>query len=133
MISAIPKWITPNVALLIDAAGCFVGAAALLLAPSLWEFADLPAGWRLPVIVALFLFSLILVAIARYPGRVSVSIAVLGNLAWILAGAFALVATGSIPGAAIIALVMVADAVMAWYQAQDLKTKNVVASNNNLA
>lgn len=41
---------------------------------------------------------------------------VAGNVAWILAGAYALAVTESVVGGAIIGTVMVADAAMAWLQ-----------------
>ena len=122
--------ISPNAALLIDAAGCFAGAGVLLLWTSIWKWIDLPAHWRQPVVVALFLFAALLVIIARYPTRQLVAAAVLGNIVWITAGAIALFITGSLSGGIIIVLVMLADAIMAWFQAQALTGASVVAKDN---
>lgn len=121
---------TPNAALLVDAAGCFAGASLLILSSTIWSWTDLPADWRLPVAVALFVFSVLLVMVARYPVRPMIAIAVLGNIAWIIAGAVALVATDSILGMGIIALVMIADAIMGWFQAKGLYPFIVVVRNN---
>ena len=112
--------ITPNAALLIDAAACFAGACILLLSTTVWNWTDLPAHWREPVVVALFTFSVLLVISARYKGRLLIGLAVLGNIAWITAGAIALFITGTLLGTVIIALVMIADAIMAWFQSKAL-------------
>lgn len=94
--------ISPANVLRIDAAGCFAGAAVLLFSTTVWSWTDLPAGWRLPVAVALLLF------------------AVLGNIGWIVAGSYALFITGTVVGGVIIAIVMIADALMAWLQSRAL-------------
>lgn len=120
MQDSITRRITLNAALLIDAAACFAGACVLLLAPTVWSITDLPQNWRLPVVVALFAFSVLLVLVARYPTRPLVAMAVLGNLAWISAGAIALFVTGTLWGSVVIAAVMLADACMAWIQARPL-------------
>lgn len=111
---------TTTAALLIDAAGCFLGACIFLIAPSAWEWLDLPENWRLPVVVALFAFSVYLVTAARYGTRALIALAVLGNIAWVVGGAIALFVTGTVLGGLIIAAVMVADAVMAWLQSRGL-------------
>lgn len=116
MAASVASRITTNAALLIDAAGCFAGAAMLTLVPSVWDWVNLPDHWRQPVVVALFLFSVLLVIAARYANRPLVVAAVAGNIAWIIAGGIALFETGSVTGGIIIAAVMVADAVMAWLQ-----------------
>lgn len=112
--------ITTNAALLIDAAGCFAGACLFLISSTAWSWLDLPGGWRLPVVVALFASSVYLVIAARYRHRTLIALAVILNIAWITAGAFALFITGTLLGGVIIALVMLADAIMAWLQARGL-------------
>lgn len=123
--------ITPNAALLIDAAACFAGASILLLSSTVWSWSDLPAGWRLPVVVALFMFSVLLVIAARYKHRVLIALAVLGNIAWVIAGAVALFVTGTFLGIALIAAVMAADAAMAWLQARALYAPDDLANNTS--
>lgn len=113
--------ITTNAALLVDAAGCFAGACVFLISTTAWGWTDLPDTWRLPVVVVLFAFSVFLVIAARYRHRVLVAVAVLGNIAWVTAGAIALFVAGTLLGGIIIALVMAADAVLAWLQARGLK------------
>ncbi len=110
--------ITVNAALLVDAIGCFAGACLFLISTAAWSWTDLPGGWRLPVVVALFAFSVFLVIAAQNRHRMLVALAVVGNIAWITAGAIALFVTGTLVGGVIIALVMVADAAMAWLQSQ---------------
>lgn len=114
--------ITPDSALLIDAAACFGGAAILLLSGSVWSWLDLPSEWRQPIVVALFGFSVFLVIAARYKHPSLIALAVLGNLAWVTGGSVALFVTGSLTGMILIAMVMLADTVMAWLQGQALKT-----------
>lgn len=118
--------ITANAALLIDAVGCFVGACIFLLSTTAWGWTDLPAGWRLPVVVSLIAFSGLLVIAARYQTRWLIALAVLGNVAWITGGAIALFVTGTWLGGAIIAVVMLADAMMAWLQAKPLTNDQVL-------
>lgn len=130
MSGTITTRITPNAALLIDAAGCFGGASILLLASTVWNWTDLPEGWRIPVVVALFAFSVLLVIIARYRTRPLMALAILGNIAWIVAGAVALFVTGTLVGGLIIAAVMVADAIMAWFQSRELVGSSVVSRDN---
>ena len=112
--------LTSNAALLIDAAGCFAGACLFLLSTTAWGWLDLPESWRLPVVVALFAFSVLLVSAARYRHRILIALAVLGNIGWITGGAIALFVTGTLTGGVIIVLVMVADVAMAWLQARGL-------------
>ena len=112
--------ITPNAALLLDAAGCFTGACLFLISLTAWGWTDLPESWRLPLIAALFGLSVWLVVVARYPYRPLVALTVLGNLAWIAGGAVALFVTGTILGSIMIALVMLSDALMAWLQSRGL-------------
>lgn len=128
-LQTLPDRITPNAALLIDAAGCFAGAAILLLSSTVWSWIDLPADWRQPVIVALFGFSVLLVGASRYQHRWMIALAVLGNIAWVTAGAIALFVTGTLTGMLIIAGVMAADSVMAWFQAKALDPNSVVAGD----
>lgn len=90
----------------------------MLLFNEIWKWTDLPPNWRQPVIVALFLFAILLVIAARYQTRVLLTAAVLGNIAWVIAGMFALFETGTILGILIISVVILADAIMAWLQAK---------------
>ena len=113
--------ITLNAALLINAAACLAGASVLLLSKTVWDRFDLPADWRQPVIVALFGFSVFLVVAARYQQRILIALAVLGNITWVIAGTIALFVTGTWLGGIIIALVILADSVMAWMQARALQ------------
>ena len=122
--------ITPNAALLLDAACCFAGACLFLISMRAWGWTDLPESWRLPVTVALFGFSVLLVIVARYRSRPMVALAVVGNLAWIAAGAGALFVTGTLLGSAIIALVMMSDAVLAWLQARALSDPHQLAHSH---
>lgn len=112
--------ISPNAALLVDAVGCFVGPCIFLLSTTAWGWTDLPAGWRLPVVAALFTYSVLLVIAARYQTRWLIALAVIGNILWITGGAIALFITGTWLGGAIIAVVMLADAIMAWFQGKPL-------------
>lgn len=107
-------------ALLIDGVACFAGAAVLALSETVWNWTGLPSGGRLPVAVALFLFSLLLVAAERTRNRQLIALAVLGNLGWIAAGSWALFLTDSAIGGVLIAVVMIADALMAWLQSRAL-------------
>lgn len=110
--------ISPATALRIDAAGCFAGAAILFISTTVWSWTGLPSGARLPVAVCLFLFLLLLVAAERTRNRQLIALAVLGNLGWIAAGAWALFLTDSAVGGVLIAVVMIADALMAWLQSR---------------
>jgi cation transporter-like permease len=120
--------ITPNAALLIDAAGCFAGACLFLISTTAWGWTDLPESWRLPVTAALFVFSVLLVVIARYRSRPLVALAVLGNMAWIAGGAIALFVTGTVLGTVLTALVMLAVAGLAWLQARGLYDPDSLSS-----
>ena len=116
---------TPNAALLVDAAGCFIGSCIFLLSETAWGWTDLPGGWRQPVVAALFVFNVLLVIAARYASRPLITAAVIGNIAWIIGGAIALFVTGTVLGGAIIGVVMLADAVMAWLQARLLTAETL--------
>lgn len=118
--AAVTARITVNAALLVDAVGCFAGACLFLISTTAWGWTDLPDAWRLHVVVALFAFSVVLVVAARYKHRALVALAVLGNIGWVTAGAIAIFATGTLVGGVIIAVVMVADALLAWLQARGL-------------
>lgn len=130
MLNNLLSRITPNAALLVDAAGCFAAAGVLVLSSTVWSWTDLPSGWRQPVLVLLFLFSVLLVVAARYQTRPLFALAILGNIAWIAGGTYALFATGTMLGAIIIGAVMLADAIMARLQAQALRGDHVAARNN---
>ena len=113
--------ITTNAALLIDAAGCFAASSLFLISTTAWDWTDLPANWRQPVVVTLFLFSVLLVVAARYQTRPLIALAVLGNIAWVTGGAIALFVTGTLLGGIMIGGVMVLDAAMAWLQSRSLR------------
>lgn len=83
------------------------------------------------MVVALFMFSVLLVIAARYKHRVLIALAVLGNIAWVIAGAVALFVTGTFLGIALIAAVMAADAAMAWLQARALYAPDDLANNTS--
>lgn len=82
--------ISPATALRLDAAGCFAGAAVLFASATVWNWTDLPSGWRFPVAVALLLFSGLLVVAAITKSRRMMALSILGNIGWILAGSYAL-------------------------------------------
>lgn len=119
--------ITTNAALLIDAAGCFAGSALFLISTDAWGWTDLPEGWRLPVVVALFLFSVLLVIAARYQSRLLIALAVVGNIAWVTGGAIALFVTGTLLGGVLIAVVMLLDAGMAWLQSRAVRADSALS------
>ena len=116
--------ISSSTALLIDAIACFLGTLLLNAVPKIWQWTDLPTNWREPVIWALLLFSIRLITAFRMEYRLLLALAVIGNIAWIVAGAIALTHTGTLLGGVIIALVMIGDAEMAWFQSRGIQRAN---------
>ena len=114
--------ISSSTALLIDAIACFLGTLLLNAVPKIWQWTDLPTNWREPVIWALLLFSILLATAFRMEYRFLVVLSVLGNIAWIIAGAITLTHTGTLLGGVIIAIVMIGDAAMAWIQSRGIAT-----------
>ena len=112
--------LSSTTSLLIDAIACFVGAILLFGAPEIWKWTDLPTNWREPVVWALLLFSILLIMAFSSESRLLLVLSVLGNIAWIIAGAIALTHTGTLLGVVIIALVMIGDAAMAWFQSRGI-------------
>lgn len=123
MANPLASRISPHAALVLDAFGCLAGAVVLLLIPRVWHWIALPDDWRQPVAIALFAFALSLIAASLKPNRVMFALAVLGNIAWIGGGMIALFATDTWSGAILIAVVMLADGLMAWIQAHGLRAK----------
>ncbi|MCO5219914.1 MAG: hypothetical protein M9953_02945 [Thermomicrobiales bacterium] len=103
-------------ACLLDAIGCAVGGVVLFISPTVWSWLALPESWRIPVALMLLLFAGLAAAAYQIGIRQMILAVVAGNVAWILAGAYALAVTESVVGGAIIGTVMVADAAMAWLQ-----------------
>lgn len=100
---------------MLDAIGCAIGGI-LLISPTVWSWLALPDSWRIPTALLLLLFAG-LAATAYLVGTRHLILAVVaGNVAWILAGTYALAVADSLLGGTIIAVVIVADAAMAWLQ-----------------
>ena len=119
-----PMRIPSSTAVLIDAVACFAGAVLLFAIPQIWDWTDLSGDWREPVAWALLLFSILLILAFRTGSRLLLALAVIGNIAWIVAGAIALTHTGTLLGGVIIALVMIGDAAMAWFQSRGIQRAN---------
>ena len=110
---------TTRLALLLDGIGCVLGGL-LVLIPAVWEVTSLPASWRSAVGIALIMFGVAVLIAWKLPSRATLLTAVLGNVAWIVAGAFALTRTESDFGTALVLAVMVADGIMAALHAQPI-------------
>lgn len=116
-----PGQIASGNPLLIDAGACMAGAIILLLSRTVWEWTDLPASWREPVVALLFGFAVLLVVAARNQSRSLIAVAVVGNILWVIGGSIALFVSGTAIGWMLIATVMIGDALMAWLQSRQLR------------
>lgn len=110
---------TTRLALLLDGVACVLGGLAVLI-PAVWDITSLPEGWRVAVGIALIMFGFAVLIGWKLPSRFTLLAAILGNVAWIIAGAFALLHTESNMGTSLVLAVMVADGIMAALQAKPL-------------
>lgn len=111
--------------LLLDAIGCAIGSLLVLFSP-VWDLLDLPDDARMPIALALAAFAGLLYATAREPSDALLTACAVGNVFWVVGGAFALAIVDRPISYVIILAVMVADALMGWLQLQPVIQRNLV-------
>lgn len=115
-----------KVTLLLDALGCAAGALVVLFIDPVWELTGLADSTRMPIALALALFSGLLYLTYGSPSDTLLTACSVGNVLWIMASAFALAVVDKPINYVIILLVMLADAVAGWLQLQPVVKRNLV-------
>lgn len=111
--------------LLLDAIGCALGALLMLYSP-VWDLLDLPDSTRMPIALALAAFAGLLMFTSQHPSDTSLTACAVGNVFWVVGGAFALAVIDQPVSYVIVLLVMIADAIMGWLQLQPVIQRNLV-------